>query len=42
MRIHPHGESVQMVTNYNKAVTLRNSLTVKVINNKRIEKYFGI
>ena len=42
MRIHPHGESVQMVNNYNKAVTLRNSLTVKVIDNKRIEKYFGI
>ena len=42
MHIHPHGESVQMVNNYNKAVTLRNSLTVKVIDNKRIEKYFGI
>jgi len=42
MRIHPHGESVQMVNNYNKAVTLRNSLTVKVIDNKRIEKYFGV
>ena len=42
MRIHPHGESVQMVNNYNKAVTLRNSLTVKVIDNKRIEKYFAI
>ena len=42
MRIHPHVESVQMVNNYNKAVTLRNSLTVKVIDNKRIEKYFGI
>lgn len=42
MRIHPHGESVQMVNNYNKAVTLRNSLTVKVIDNKRIEKYFRI
>ena len=42
MRIHPHGESVQMVNNYNKQVTLRNSLTVKVIDNKRIEKYFGI
>lgn len=42
IRIHPHGESVQMVNNYNKAVTLRNSLTVKVIDNKRIEKYFGI
>lgn len=42
MRIHPHGESVQMVNNYNKAVTLRNSLTVKVIDSKRIEKYFGL
>lgn len=42
IRIHPHGESVQMVNNYNKAVTLRNSLTVKVIDNKRIEKYFAI
>lgn len=42
MRIHPHGESVQMVNNYNKAVTLRNSLTVKVIDNKRIEKYFSV
>ena len=42
MRIHPHGESVQMVNNYNKAVTLRNSLTVKVIDNKRIEKYFNL
>ena len=42
IRIHPHSESVQMVNNYNKAVTLRNSLTVKVIDNKRIEKYFGI
>lgn len=42
MRIHPHGESVQMVNNYNKSVTLRNSLTVKVIDNKRIEKYYGI
>lgn len=42
MRIHPHGESVQMVNNYNKAVTLRNSLTVKVIDNKRIEKYFAL
>lgn len=42
MRIHPHGESVQMVNNYNKAVTLRNSLTVKVIDSKRIEKYFGV
>lgn len=42
MRIHPHGESVQMVNNYNKEVTLRNSLTVKVIDNKRIEKYFCI
>ena len=42
MRIHPHSDSVQMVNNYNKQVTLRNSLTVKVIDNKRIEKYFGI
>ena len=42
MRIHPHGESVQMVNNYNKAVTLRNAVTVKVIDNKRIEKYFAI
>ena len=42
IRIHPHSESVQMVNNYNKAVTLRNSLTVKVIDNKRIEKYFAI
>lgn len=42
IRIHPHGESVQMVNNYNKAVTLRNSLTVKVIDNKRIEKYFNL
>lgn len=42
IRIHPHGESVQMVNNYNKDVTLRNSLTVKVIDSKRIEKYFGI
>ena len=42
IRIHPHSESVQMVNNYNKSVTLRNSLTVKVIDNKRIEKYFGI
>lgn len=42
MRIHPHGDSVQMVNNYNKAVTLRNSLTVKVLDNKRIEKYFGL
>lgn len=42
IRIHPHGESVQMVNNYNKSVTLRNSLTVKVIDNKRVEKYFGV
>ena len=42
MRIHPHGESVQMVNNYNKAVTLRNSLTVKVYSEKRIEKYFAL
>ena len=42
MRIHPHGESVQMVNNYNKQVTLRSAVSVKVYSEKRIEKYFAI
>lgn len=42
MRIHQHSDSVQMVNNYNKNVTLRNTLTVKVIGNTRIEKYFRL
>ena len=42
MRIHPHGESAQMVNNYNKAVTLRSAVHVKVYSEKRIEKYFSL
>lgn len=42
MRIHPHGESAQMVNNYNKNVTLRSAVHVRVYSEKRIEKYFSL
>lgn len=42
MRIHPHSDSVQMVNNYNKQVTLRSAVSVKVYSEKRIEKYFSL
>ena len=42
VRIHNATETRNIITNNNKDVTLHSSMNIKVVNDKRVEKYFRI